>query len=51
MLEHVAAQHHLERRERRELATARGVLDVADDERFAMRARTLGGERIGLDVR
>ena len=48
MLEHVAAQHDVERRERRELAAAVVVLDVADHDRLAVRARTLGGERIGL---
>ena len=50
VLEDVAAHHHVERRELREGPAAGRVLDVADHDRFAVRAGTLGGDRIGLDA-
>jgi hypothetical protein len=50
VLEHIAAQHHVERRVRRELAATARVLDVADHDRLAVLARTLGGDPIGFDA-
>jgi hypothetical protein len=50
VLEDVAEQDRLVGRERRELAARGGVLDVADDDALAVRARPFGRVRIGLDA-